>query len=90
VAVVNHDLLVFLLSLVFWWSAVLCGLCLLLFALDLIVSNWKHRQTARRSLRAALAAIDAEGDASINRLTTAYAIAQQQIRNVSPEGVGQR
>jgi biopolymer transport protein ExbB/TolQ len=87
---VNHALLVFLLQIVLWWSTWLCILCLLLFILDVVLSAWQRRRTARRSLHAALAAISAERDASVSRLTTAYAIAQQQIRIVSVEGTGHR
>jgi hypothetical protein len=90
VAIVNHDLLVFVLQILLWWSTRLCILCLLLFALDLVVTAWQPRRANRQARRVALARIDAEQAASIRRLTIAYLIAQQRIRNMSAQSAAER
>lgn len=72
-----------LLDFLFWWSLITVSYVVIIFALDWLLETWKLHRARRRTEQRRLAQIDAAMAASLGRLATEFAAAQQAIRSTA-------
>jgi hypothetical protein len=90
-ASMNEALTDFLLTWLFWWSLLSVAYGAVHFTVDALLSAWQRRRHARRQRRAEIERINREAADSVQRLGTAFAVAQHLMRaEVATRWGGQR
>jgi hypothetical protein len=81
VASVNDVLAEFLLTWLRWWGLLVVAYGTVLFTIDALLSAWQRRQQGRRLRRAELDRINREARDTVQRIGSAFVLAQQLIRD---------
>lgn len=73
-----------------WWAVIFIGYVLLLAAADLCLAAWKSHQRDLQRRRDALQHVADEQAAAVQRIGSAFLVAQQLIRREADAGRGDR
>jgi hypothetical protein len=77
----NEALTDFLLTWLFWWGLLLVAYGTVLFTVDALLLAWQRRQEERRRRRSELDRINREAGDTVQRIGSAFVLAQQLIRD---------